>query len=226
MAISTYNPSKIRPFPGDVFLFAHPAVNPGVDTTPINVIKGYFGLLYDDGQKKAVQKVGTSPWCVLKADPGLEIEPKYKGLEVDINAPVPPIQAGFYPESIDVSLAVADPSRDKLVEILSALAGHKIDTAAGVGQQGQQGIMLGAQTYYTAYTLIFRSPSPLGVGFDHFLLPKVVFDPSSLKIKLGKNNLWELAPKLKPQGDDFLRDAGSTIPVWGYFEETTALATA
>jgi hypothetical protein len=226
MTLSTYNPSKIRPFAGDVFLFPHPVANPGTDTTPVNVIKGYFGLMYLDGQKKAALKDGTTkPWCILKAD-GLDIKPKYKGLEVDINQPVPPIQAGFYPESVEVGLTIADPSRDKLLEILSGLSGHKIDIAAGVGQQGQQGFMLGAQIYPTFYTLIFRSPSPLGVGYDHFMLPKTSFDPSSLDITLSKSKLWELSSKLKPQGDDFLLDAGSSIPVWAYYEETSALATS
>lgn len=226
MTLSTYNPSKIRPFPGDVFLFAHPASNPGSDTTPVNVIKGYFGLMYLDGQKKAALKDGTiKPWGILKSD-GISIDPKFKVLEVDTNQPIPHIQAGFYPESIEIDLTIADPSRDKLLEVLSGLAGHKIDTAAGVGQQGQQGLMLGAQTYFTPYTMIFRSPSPLGVGYDHFLVPKGVVDPSSIKLEFSKTKLWELKMKIKPQGDDFLLDQGSTTPVWGYYEETTALATS
>jgi hypothetical protein len=71
---------------------------------------------------------------------------------------------------------------------------------------------------------MFRSPSPLGVGFDHLLLPKLKWDPSSIKIELSKTKLWELKIKGKPQGDDFLLDPASSIPVWGYYEETTALA--
>lgn len=225
MSISQYNPAKIRPFPGDVFLFAHPATNPGSDTTPVNVIKGYFALPYLDGQKKAALNTGVKPWGILKAD-GLTIDPKFKILEVDTNQAIPMIQAGFYPESVEIDLTIADPSRDKLLEVLSGLAGHKIDTAAGVGQQAQAGLMLGAQTYFTPYTFVFRSPSPLGVGFDHFLVPKGVFDPSSIKLEFSKTKLWELKMKLKPQGDDYLLDAASSTPVWGYFEETTALATS
>lgn len=225
MTLSKYNPAKIRPFPGDVFLFAHPTANPGTDTTPVNVLKGYFGLAYADGQKKAALVAGVSPWCILKSD-GLSIDPKFKTLEVDTNQPIPPIQAGFYPEAIEIGLTITDPSRDKLLEVLSGLAGHKIDTAAGVGQQAQAGLMLGAQTYFTPYTLMFRSPSPLGVGFDHFLTPKIVFDPSAIKLEFSKTKLWELTLKGKPQGDDFLLDSASSIPVWGYYEETTALATA
>lgn len=224
MALSTYNPAKIRPFPGDVFLFAHPTANPGTDTTPVNVIKGYFGLMYVDGQKKAALTAGIKPWGILKSD-GLAIDPKYKILEVDTNQPIPQIQAGFYPEAVEIDLTICDPSRDKLLEVLSALAGHKIDTAAALGQAGQAGLMLGAQIYFTPYTFIFRSPSPLGGGnFDHFLVPKGVFDPAAIKIEFSKTKLWELKMKLKPQGDDFLLDAGSSIPVWGYYEETTALA--
>lgn len=224
MAISTYNPAKIRPFAGDVFLFAHPTANPGSDTTPVNVIKGYFALMYLDGQKKATLKdAGTKPWGILKSD-GLTIDPKYKNLEVDTNQPIPKIQAGFYPESVEIDLTICDPSRDKLLEVLSGLAGHKIDTAAAVGQQGQGGLMLGPQIYFTPYTFVFRSPSPLGVGFDHFLVPKGVFDPASIKIEFSKTKLWELKMKLMPQGDDFLLDTNSSIPVWGYYEETTALA--
>lgn len=223
MTLSTYNPRKIRPFPGDVFLFPHPTTNPGADTTPVNVIKGYFALPYLDGQKKAALNVGVSPWAILKSD-GLSVDPKYKILEVDTNQPIPVIQAGFYPESVEIDLTIADPSRDKLLEVLSGLAGHKIDTAAALGQQGQAGLMLGAQIYYTPYTLIFRSPSPLGVGFDHLLLPKLVFDPSAIKLEFSKAKLWEMKLKGKPQGDDFLLDAASSIPVWGYYEETTALA--
>jgi hypothetical protein len=223
MTLSKYNPSKIRPFPGDVFLFPHPIANPGSDTTPVNVLKGYFALPYLDGQKKAALNTGVSPWPILKSD-GLTIDPKYKVLTVPTNQPVPDIQAGFYPESVEIEFTIADPCRDKLVEILSALSGHKIDTAAATGQQGQSGLMLGAQTYFTFYTLIFRSPSPLGVGFDHVLIPKIAFDPSALKIELSKTKLWELKVKGKPQGDDYLLDAASSIPVWGYYEETTALA--
>jgi hypothetical protein len=224
MALSTYNPAKIRPFPGDVFLFAHPVANPGSDTTPINVVKGYFGLMYLDGQKKAALLNGTiKPWGILKSD-GLSVDPKYKVLEVDTNQPIPHIQAGFFPESVEVDLTIADPSRDKLLEILSGLAGHKLDTVSGTGQPGQAGLMMGAQTYFTPYTLIFRSPSPLGGGtYDHFLVPKGVFDPGAIKLEFSKTKLWELKLKLKPQGDDWLQDAGSSIPVWGYYEETTAL---
>ena len=222
MTLSIYNPKKIRPFPGDIFLAPHPVTNPGIDTTAINILKGYFALFYADGQKKLVLTAGVSPWAILKSD-GLVVDPKYKILEVDTNQPVPHIQAGFYPEAVEVDITIADPSRDKLVEILSGLAGQKLDTVAALGQPGQAGFMLGAQTYFTPYTLMFRSPSPLGQGFDHLLLPKVVFDPSAVKLELSKSKLWEMKLKVKPQGDDFLLDAASTIPVWGYFEETTAL---
>jgi hypothetical protein len=223
MTLSKYNPSKIRPFPGDVFLAPYPAANPGSDTTPVNVLKGYFGLFYADGQKKAALAAGVSPWCILKSD-GLVLDPKYKVLTVDTNQPTPQIQAGFYPEAVELDLTVSDPSRDKLLEVLSGLAGQKIDTAAATGQQGQQGFMLGAQTYFTSYTLMFRSPSPLGVGFDHLLLPKLKWDPSSIKLELSKTKLWELKVKGKPEGDDYLLDPASSIPVWGYYEETSALA--
>lgn len=223
MTLSTYNPKKIRPFPGDVFLAPYPAANPGATSAPTDVLKGFFGLFYADGQKKADLATGVSPWCILKSD-GLVLDPKYKVLTVDTNQPIPQIQAGFYPDAVELDLTVTDPSRDKLLEVLSGLTGQKIDTAAAVGQQGQAGLMLGAQTYFTPYTLMFRSPSPLGAGFEHLLLPKLKWDPSSIKLELSKTKLWELKIKGKPEGDDYLLDPASSIPVWGYYEETTALA--
>ena len=226
--VSTYNKTDIRNFSGDVFLLTYPSAHPGTDLTPVNVLKGFFGLIYADGQKKeGTLLTGISPWTILDEN-GISIDPKYKMLEVNTNQLTPPIPAGFYPESVEIDLTVCDPNKDKLAEMISALAGHKIVTAAGAAQSAQSGLMMGAQGagYITYYTMIFRSPSKIAGFFDHLLIPKCYIDPGSLKIELNKKGLWQLKPKIKPVGDDYLADAGSTIPVWGYFEQTTAGHTA
>jgi hypothetical protein len=222
MSISTFNPANVRNFCGDVFLAAYPSVSPGTDTTILSVLKGYFGQWYADGQKKA--SLTGSPWAITKGD-GLSLDPKMKILDTETNNPVPKIISGMYPDAIEADLTITDPSRDKLAEVLSALSAHLVNTPAAAGQPGQSGLLMGPQTAPTFYTFMFRGPSKRFAGlYDHLLLPRVFIDPSSLKIELAKTKNFELKLKMRPQGDLYLIDPSTTIPVWGYYEESSAPA--
>lgn len=212
--------------PGSGYVSAPTVVfTPQPSNVPSKILTGYFGLFYQDGNKKAVLNSNVLPWSVLKSD-GLKADIKFKSMMAEVNNASLPINGGQYAESLGGEVTILDFSRDKLVDIISATAGQ-LNTiaqgAGGSGQAGKKGVMIGSQVIPAHYVLMYRSPSPGFPGaYDHWLLPRVTIDPQATP-EFAKTKLIELKVKLMGESDLFLMDPDTGNAVAAYYEETTTL---
>lgn len=192
---------------------------------PSKIITGYFGLFYQDGNKKSTLNSNVLPWCALKSD-GLKADIKFKAVMAELNNASLPINAGQYAENLGGEVTILDFSRDKLVDIISATAGQKSTIAQGAGgsgQAGKSGLMLGSQVTPARYVAMYRTPSPGFPGaYDHWLLPRVTVDPQATP-EFAKTKLLELKVKLMGESDLYLVDPDTGNAVAAYYEETTTL---
>ena len=192
---------------------------------PSKILTGYFGLFYQDGNKKSTLNSNVLAWCALKSD-GLKADIKFKAVMAEVNNASLPVNAGQYAENLGGEVTILDFSRDKLVDILSATAGQKNSIAQGAGgsgQAGKSGLMLGSQVTPARYVAMYRTPSPGFPGaYDHWLLPRVTVDPQATP-EFAKTKLLELKVKLLGESDLYLVDPDTGNAVGAYYEETTTL---
>lgn len=200
-------------------------ITPQPSNVPSKILTGYFGLFYQDGNKKSVLNSNVLPWAVLKSD-GLKADIKFKSMMAEVNSLALPINGGQYPESLGGEVTILDFSRDKLVDIISATAGQLNSIAQGAGgsgQAGKKGVLIGSQANPARYVLMYRSPSPGFPGaYDHWLLFRTTIDPQATP-EFAKTKLIELKVKLMGESDLFIVDPDTGNPVAAYYEETTTL---
>ena len=223
MTLSQFDPDKIRVRSGEVYIAAYPAANPGTDSVPLNVLKGFFGLFYEDGSKKRVLKENTARWATIDSK-GFVLENKFKNVDFDPARGLK-VNAGKYLEECTCGCNIGEVTTPKFQELLSATTNEVIAIAKGVGQAGKSGVLMGTQPYNNRYVLMYRWPAPGFPGeFDHVLIPRCIFEVDS-KLEFLKTKAQDLIIKVAAEDDLYLISPDSGMPASSYYEETTEAAT-
>lgn len=211
MALSAASPLFKRVGPGQLYLAPAPTADPGT-ATPASTTDGYYGLFYTTPANKKALKAGTTPFVTLEKG-GLDIKIKPSKVTFDPNnGPKMEIVTGLDEASAEITFFDLTPA--KLVDMFGSQAADLITVAAASGVAGRQIALLGAQSYNTYYSLLYRIPSPTIPGeFWHYLLPAVTMFPD-LDLKLSKSDEYKAKLTFQIQPSPYLlNSAGNGVCV-------------
>lgn len=220
MSTTSINTNWHTNAPGSVYLLDAPAANPGSDLTFANVVKGYFGLFYLDGDKKTTMKGGVSPWANLLSS-GISLKITGDPLEFTSNYGIKSIVAQ---KAVSVSgeFSFSDADAAHMMDCLSVAAGSKLTVAAATGTPGQTITPVGLNKL-KSYTLMYQYESATAPGeFNNILIPKVKIVPD-FSLELSADKLIELKVKFTAEADAWCIDPVSLKPVQALYQEATAI---
>lgn len=200
VAIPTINSSFKRVGKGDIFLAAHPAVDPGTATLA-STVDGYYGLFYTDAAAKKALKGGVKVLCETTIA-GLDVKIKPSIVEFEPNnGPKQKLVTGIEEASAEFSFYDADPAH--LAHVFGLDATQLLAVAAAAGKAGRKIAAISPTTATGRFVLMFRMPSVQVPGeFDHVLLPNIRLMPD-LELKLSQKDKVEVKVQVSVLADDF-----------------------
>lgn len=202
MSLTSINRSFERGGRGQLFLKAYPAANPGATSSLTDVVKGFFGLFYADGDARKTLSGGVNPYCNLDAS-GLSVKFKQETIDVDPNNG-PKHAIAIKETSCEAEINFYDVDPAHLADAFNLKAEELLTIAASVGKAGKVTALIGGQSVLNRLVALYRMPSPDFPGeYDHYLFPRVVIAPDT-DIKLSKKDAIALKLKLSCQPDLYL----------------------
>ncbi len=203
MALTSINRSFERSGRGDLFIVAYPTADPGTDIP--TRITGYFANFYTDGAACKALKAGMNPWANLSAE-GLKVKCKQNPVEFDPNnGPKHPV--GIQDTDIGAEFAFADVDPAHLADAFSTTPEELIAQAAATAKAGRSRVVLGGQSQFNKYLVMYRMPSVLVPGeFDHYLFLRTIFVVET-DFDLNKKSPMVCKLKLQCLPDAYLMNA-------------------